>query len=172
MFPTSPETAAQICNLLNWDGELYVEFGPGEGGNLTKEILSRMRKKARLVLFETNPEFLEALQRIDDERVTVIPASAEYASQILNAEGLSDAEAIITGVPFSLMEKERQQSIMQGAHSILRDGGKFAAYQISDSVREAMQIVFGEVDEFKTKDHFHAMKIFLSQKHASSNRIA
>src|SRR3989338_8117474 len=83
-FPTSKAAARRMCDLIDWEtGELYVELGPGHGGNLTNEILARMREDAKLVLFETNPRFVSALEKIKDPRVIVIPESAEHVSEIL-----------------------------------------------------------------------------------------
>ena len=64
---------------------LIVEYGPGVG-TFTRPMLGKMRPDAKLVVLETNPDFVQFLQaHVDDPRLSVIPASAADVQSALEA---------------------------------------------------------------------------------------
>ena len=78
-----------------------MEYGPGVG-NITAEVLKRMHRDARLVVFETNDDFVEFLRRsIPDSRLTVVHGSAADVGRVLGELGLEQADIVISGIPFS-----------------------------------------------------------------------
>ena len=131
-----------------------------------------MKKDEIVVLFETNPAFINALKHIDDSRIIIIPKSAEHASEILREYGLSNARAVISGIPFSRLDEQTRKNTMQGIHDILEEGGNCIMYQVRRTVRKEMQRVFGNVQAFHTWDYLGFLKIYQSKKHVNGNGIA
>jgi len=110
-----------------------VELGPGTGGT-TRAILRAMPREARLLGVEINPGFQALLARIDDPRFAVHMGSAAELRDALAARGLPAPQAIISGIPFSTMDRALACDIADTVAAVLAPGGRFVAYQFSDEV--------------------------------------
>jgi phospholipid N-methyltransferase len=105
---------------------LVVEYGPGTGV-ITREILSRLDPEARLLTVEANRAFCEELQRAFPE-VIVEQATVAALPALLSQRGLGPVDAIISGIPWTLMTNvERSRDIATTAR-VLRPGGHFATF--------------------------------------------
>ena len=110
-----------------------VELGPGTGGT-TRAILRAMSQQARLLCIEIDPELHGLLRRIDDPRLIAHLGSAEQLREILKQYGLPDPDVIISGIPFSTMERAVGRRILEAISAVLQHGGRFIAYQVRDRV--------------------------------------
>ena len=132
--PSSRFLERRIVDLAEVPGaELIVELGAGTGGT-TRAILASMAKGARLLTIEINPRFCALLQRIADPRFTVHCASATDLAVILSRHALEGADAIVSGIPFSTMDRGVGSRILATVAAALRPGGRFVAYQWSREV--------------------------------------
>ena len=123
--------------------KLAVELGPGTGGT-TKAFLRAMAPDAKLLAIEINPDFVKLLKRtIDDPRLIVHEGSATEIPAALAKYGLSDPEVILSGIPFSTMDRELGLSILESVHATLPKAGRFVAYQFRDRVEDLGNGVFG-----------------------------
>ena len=77
IIPSSRFLIHDLMRQVDWKrAKVLVEYGPGVG-NITTEVLRRMRPDARMVVFETNDDFVEFLRAaIPDPRLTVVHGSA------------------------------------------------------------------------------------------------
>lgn len=101
-----------------------VELGPGTGV-FTDEILARLAPDARLVAIELNPVLaarLSATRR--DTRLTVIRGSA--AELIAMVDGLADA--VVSGLPWTVMPREQRGHILDAVTEVLTPGGRFTTF--------------------------------------------
>jgi phospholipid N-methyltransferase len=122
---------------------VVVELGPGTGV-LTREILASMRPDAKLVAIELLPEFCEVLRReLPDPRLHVFCGSAADLEKALTEAGERSADVVMSGIPFSTMEKGEGRATLGAAMRVLRPGGRFVAYQFRSAVVRIAEPVFG-----------------------------
>ncbi|UCE87682.1 MAG: methyltransferase domain-containing protein [Deltaproteobacteria bacterium] len=122
---------------------VVVELGPGTGGT-TRALLRGMADEARLVAIEINPRLVRTIEAtIRDPRLTVHHGSAADIAPILEHHDLGAADVILSGIPFSTMDRATGIAILQAAHDALAPGGRFVAYQMRDRVEQLARRVFG-----------------------------
>ncbi len=128
--PTSRGVARRIARLSGLEAAHTVaEFGPGTGA-ITSELLAALPEHGRLWAFEVYPPFVSHLREtIDDPRLTVVPESAEAIANVRVAQGLPAFDAIVSAVPFSLLEPAQTTKILQAAARTLHPDGVFVALQ-------------------------------------------
>ena len=72
IIPSSRFLVDAVLAPIDWSrAKVIVEYGPGVG-TLTAEILRRMRADAKLMVMETNPQFVRFMrQTLPDNRLRV-----------------------------------------------------------------------------------------------------
>lgn len=144
--PSSHYTSRRLCRKIDFDkADVIVEYGPGTG-ILSKAFLSNMNKKTRLLLVETNPKFVEALQEMKEPQIQVVKNDALQIRGILKQKGIDQVDYIITGVPLSFLTKEQRYQLIQDAYDILKPGGKLIIYQFSRTAKEYISTCFEQVN--------------------------
>ncbi|HEX6748832.1 MAG TPA: rRNA adenine N-6-methyltransferase family protein [Longimicrobium sp.] len=148
IIPSSRFLVRDLMRQVDWKrARVVVEYGPGVG-NITAEVLKRMRRDARLVVFETNDEFVEFLRRsIPDPRLTVVHGSAADVGRVLGELGLDQADYVISGIPFSTMPEQVSAAIVRATRQTLRPGGRFLVYQFSRAVSRFLKPEFRDIRE-------------------------
>jgi phospholipid N-methyltransferase len=146
LIPSSRFLINGLLKRIDWKrAEVIVEYGPGVG-TITAEILRRLPEDGRLIVFETNREFVKYLgSSLDDERLHVVHGSAERVGAELERLGLDGADYVISGIPYSIMPPEVRRSILQATREVLRPGGKLLVYQFSPAVHPHLTEIFSEV---------------------------
>lgn len=119
-----------------------VELGTGTGG-ITRAILEAMPRDARLLGIEINACFQELLTGCRDSRLIPHAGSAEHLREILGQHRLPAPDAIISGIPFSTMDRGLGTRILTSIADVLAPGGRFVAYQVSGQVAKLAQPVLG-----------------------------
>ncbi|HEX8242300.1 MAG TPA: rRNA adenine N-6-methyltransferase family protein [Longimicrobium sp.] len=148
IIPSSRFLVRDLMRQVDWRrARVIVEYGPGVG-NITAEVLKRMHRDARLVVFETNDDFVEFLRRsIPDGRLTVVHGSAADVARVLGELGLEQADYVISGIPFSTMPEQVSAAIVRATRRSLRPGGRFLVYQFSREVSRFLKPEFKEIRE-------------------------
>jgi len=146
VIPSSRYLIRQVLRHVDWArSDLIVEYGPGVG-TFTREILARLKPQGRLVVIETNQEFVRHLRAtVKDPRLDVVEGSAAEVEQILARLRLGRADYIISGIPFSTLPATLRRDILDSTKRALRPGGEFLVYQFSSSVLDDLRRVFGTV---------------------------
>jgi phospholipid N-methyltransferase len=128
--PTSIYGVRKVCGKIDFRrARTFVEFGPGMGV-FTRYLLERIQPEAQMVLIERNRNFAGILRkRFTDPRVRVVNNNAENVLEILEECGVMPVDYILSGIPFSFFHEEARREIIKAIHRVLRDGGKFLAYQ-------------------------------------------
>ncbi len=148
--PTSIFGVRKVCGKIDFArARVFVEFGPGMGV-FTRYLLPRIHPEAQMVLIERNRNFAEILQkRFPDSRVRIVNDCAENVLEILEEIGAVPVDYILSGIPFSFLPDDARREIVKGIHDVLRDGGKFLAYQTfyqsSPHLRIPLEERFGSV---------------------------
>lgn len=128
--PTSRGVARCIADLAEAEaGHVLAEFGPGTGA-ITRELLGALPTGGHLWAFEVYPPFVDHLRAtVDDPRLTVVAESAEAIVGLAEREGLPGFDAVISSLPFSLMDPAQTTEVLRAAARTLRPGGVFVALQ-------------------------------------------
>jgi phospholipid N-methyltransferase len=148
IIPSSRFLVHDLMRQVDWNrARVLVEYGPGVG-NITAEVLKRMRSDARMVVFETNDDFVGFLREaIPDPRLTVVHGSAADVGRVLGELGLGQADCVISGIPFSTMPPGVGEAIVRSTREALRPGGRFLVYQFSREVLRFLRREFQEIRE-------------------------
>jgi phospholipid N-methyltransferase len=146
IIPSSRFLVNQVLEPIDWGrAEVIVEYGPGVG-TFTAEILQRMRADARLVVIETNRDFVRFLRSsFPDERLHVVHESAACVRKVLQRLGLPAAQYIISGIPLGSMPEPVRAQIVGETRAALAPGGGFLVYQFTARVLPVLQRTFGSV---------------------------
>jgi phospholipid N-methyltransferase len=119
-----------------------IELGCGTGGT-TRAILRAMAPNARLLSIDVNPHFHAMVSAIDDDRLIAHLGNARDLPDILSHYDLEPPEAVISGIPFSTMNREVGAEICEIIADLLVPNGRFVAYQVSDRVAALCRPLFG-----------------------------
>jgi phospholipid N-methyltransferase len=130
LTPTSRYAVERIAGEIAAEDKYIVEYGPGDGV-ITKRILSVLPSDGRLAAIEIDRDFRAELERIQDPRLSVVYDDAAVVSRELADIGLPRIDAVVSGIPFSLMKSQIRREIIRHTHKALRPGGKLIAYQAS-----------------------------------------
>ena len=149
--PTSSAGVRRVCSKIDFNREnVIVEYGPGTGV-FTKYLLQKMGGNSRLILIELNKSFNSILSKsFRDPRVTLVNDSAENVLNTLRSYQESNADYILSGIPFSFLDPDLKHRILYNTHRALRKGGKFLVYQTcfqtNNHLKVHLQKYFPKVD--------------------------
>lgn len=146
LIPSSAFLVKRLLSQVDWDrAEVIVEYGPGVG-TFTRDILDRMRPDARLIAFELNPDFVDYLRSsLPDPRLRVVHGSAADVRHILEKQGHSHADYVISGIPFSTLQEDVRRDILVSTREVLQPDGALLVYQFSPKVLPYLQQIFPKV---------------------------
>lgn len=125
--------------------KVVVEYGPADGV-ITKEILARMPRDAQLLAIERNGEFFERLSRISDARFHPVHGDVRDVERFLHRYGVSYADSIVSGIPFSYLSPEEREALLRTTHERLTPRGRFVAYQVTTHLIPLLKKHFEDVD--------------------------
>jgi phosphatidylethanolamine/phosphatidyl-N-methylethanolamine N-methyltransferase len=138
-------TRAVVQPIVDRGARLVVELGPGTGV-FTQALLDALPADGKLLAIDTNAAFVEHLRReFSDPRLTPLHASAEDTDRLIQEAGWATADAVISGIPYSLLPKPVMLGILEAARRALRNDGLFTGYQYSKMLRPHLLQVFGNV---------------------------
>jgi len=140
-----------------------VELGPGTGGT-TRALLAAMSPQASLLSIEIDPDFIATLRAIDDDRLTVHHGNAERLAEILREHALDSADAVVSGIPFSLLRPEARRRVVESVWSLLAPGGRFVAYQICGRIETLARPLFGPAQVAVEFRNFPPLRIYAWRK--------
>ncbi|MFH5882951.1 class I SAM-dependent methyltransferase [Halalkalibaculum sp. DA3122] len=141
--PSSKLLIRRVCGPIDFEKDnVILEYGTGTGV-FADYLLKHLTTDSRLILFETNEAFYEKLQEISDPRVEVFNESVEHVKSLLGSRYLNAVDYVISGIPFSFLEPETKSSILLQTKEMLKQGGKFLAYQTSGHLKDPLREVFG-----------------------------
>lgn len=143
--PTSRFCIRRVCRPIDFSrDQIIVEYGAGSGV-FADYLLPKLTPGSKLILFETNDLLFEKLQELDDSRVFLFDKSVEFVTELLQDELIGKTDYIISGIPFSFLDEESKTSVLQQSVELLKEGGKFLAYQTSGHLKEPLKKAFGNL---------------------------
>jgi phospholipid N-methyltransferase len=146
LIPSSRFLVNDVLNRVDWErARVIVEYGPGVG-TITQEILKRMRPDAILLAIELNQEFVDFLhEEIADPRLHAVHGSASDVRRVLEKLGLTSADYIISGIPYSTMPDAVRREVMEESRKVLHPEGALLVYQFTNAVLPYLNSSFGSV---------------------------
>ena len=140
IIPSSRALVHRVVGKMDLsEPRIIAEFGPGEGCH-TREILRRMHSESRLLLFELDPELAGHLKESfrGDTRVSVFNADAASLPEKLLCGGHQQCDYIISGIPFSLLDREKKRELLRATHDALVPAyhAAFIIYQVTNELKE------------------------------------
>lgn len=146
LFETSLYGVKKVCRLMDFSKKtILVEYGPGSGV-FTKFILGQMTADSKIIAIESNKEFVDCLNKINDPRLVVVNDKAENILRIIKESGFGEVDYVISGIPFSFFKEEMRVKMVQNTFDALRVGGKFIVYQYSFLMAKYLKKRFPKVN--------------------------
>lgn len=138
IVPSSRTLIRKVSEKMDHSGpRVIAEFGPGEGCH-TREILARMHPQSRLILFELDDMLAAHLKQefAGDARVFVYHGDASDLPQVLATLELPYCDYVVSGIPFSILEKETKRRLLRLVHDTLNPEYRsaFVIYQVTNEL--------------------------------------
>lgn len=171
--PSSPFLTRRVCRTIDFDrADTVIEYGPGTGV-MTRYLLERMPEGADLLAIEANSKFVDVLEdEMDDRRLMVQEGDVREVQEIMERYGLEGADYIVSGIPFTWMDDEGRDRLLQTTHRILRPGGMFLAYQTfwqpNAHLRKPARAYFGNVEREFELINIPPMRVYRAVKRNGS----
>ncbi|MDE2510495.1 MAG: methyltransferase domain-containing protein [Elusimicrobia bacterium] len=146
------------------DARVVVEYGPAEGV-ITRDLLKKMRPDAKLIAVEFNEKFFASLsERVKDPRLVPVRGDVREIDRILEAQGLSGVDRVVSGVPFALFTGRERHEILTKTSNLLNPGGRFVAFGYTTHLIPMLKDYFSDVDiQFEVRN-LPPSFIFTAQK--------
>ena len=127
LAPSSPWLSRTTVRNLDWDrAKVLVELGAGTGP-ITKVLAEKARPDCRVVVLERDPDFARILrERFQGyKNFDVIEGDVRDLTAILERLGISQVDAVISGLPVPSFPKDLQRDLFRVVKKILVPGGTY-----------------------------------------------
>lgn len=122
--PSSSHLAARLAAVVPRVGEpVVVELGPGTG-SVTSAIEHRLAGRGRHVAVEIDLVLARHL-RTEYPDVEVLVGDAAELERLLAEHQVPAVDAVLSGLPWSLISADAQRAIVEATARTLRPGGSF-----------------------------------------------
>lgn len=139
---SSPALVKKLVAPLPGDRPVKViELGPGDGC-VTRAILSRISPDSELTAFEINGTFIQLLNSIQDDRLSVLPVGAEQLREYFQENSV---DYVISSLPLSMIPKDVKAEILRQSQLALKPEGQFYQYQYALQDYSLLKDYFGRV---------------------------
>ena len=139
IVPSSKTLIRKVSDKMDhMTPRVIAEYGPGEGCH-TREIVRRMHPKSHLLLFEIDPELCVHLSRQfeSNPRISVHNVDCARLPEVLLKKGLTHCDYVVSGIPFSILEKAKKREILESTYEALTPEAHsaFIIYQVTNELR-------------------------------------
>lgn len=139
IVPSSKTLIRKVSDKMDHRSpRVIAEYGPGEGCH-TREIARRMHPKSHLLLFEIDPELCVHLreQFASDPRISVHNVDCAKLPKVLSEKGLPHCDYVVSGIPFSILDKDKKREILGNTFEVLAPEAHtaFIIYQVTNELR-------------------------------------
>ena len=124
--PSSKFLTDSMINNIDFSNAGFIaEYGSGTG-IITREIIKRAKKDAKILCFETNRKLCTYLKKsIKDKRAIIINDGAENIKSHMKRHNIPRIDYVLAVLSFSTLGAEKKADIMEETKNALRDGGRF-----------------------------------------------
>jgi phospholipid N-methyltransferase len=152
IVPSSTRLAEVLAAIVPRAGSpVVVELGPGTGA-VSAVIAQRLPPTARHLAVELDPHMVTYLRRNHPD-LEVVPGDAAHLVDLLAERGLTRADAVICGLPWSLFDQRTQEAILGQVSQVVGSTGAFTTFGYLQSMtlaaarrfRATLRATFDEV---------------------------
>lgn len=131
---------------------LIIEYGAADGV-MTRKILEKMPRDAKLLAIELNEKFYSALSRIVEPRFIAHQGDVRGVAAIAKKYGLGSADVIVSGIPFAFLSGAGRHDLLADTARLLKPGGRFVGYQVTTHLIHPLHAHFKKVKtEFEIRN--------------------
>ena len=114
---------------------------------------------------EISSDFVAVLRReFSDPRLVIYEGSSTDLEKALAEAGEERADLVVSGVPFSTMERGAGRRTLEAAKRVLSRRGRFVAYQFRSHVRRFAEPVFGPAETHSGFWNLPPMRIYVFKR--------
>lgn len=148
VIPSSPWLVKAVRDKVASDTrQVIVEFGPGTGP-VTRGLLKEgvLTADSKVILVESNDMLARYLKgHFHDPRITIEHDTAANVRDILERAGETEADAVISGIPYSYFDDALRDKIVHATADALKPHGKNIVYQVRTAVEPTLRHHFASV---------------------------
>ncbi|MHA6793322.1 class I SAM-dependent methyltransferase [Pseudonocardia bannensis] len=127
VVPSSARLAGLLASVVPREGcPVVVELGPGTGA-ISSVIADRLPTGARHIAVELDPTMGDYLRRSQPD-LEVINGDAAKLGMLLAERGVMQVDAVISGLPWALFDRDTQRSILGQVTNVIGTTGAFATF--------------------------------------------
>ena len=124
MAPTSARLAERLAGVVPGVGEpVVVELGPGTGPT-TAAVQHRLAGRGRHLAVELDPVLAQHVAR-EHPGAEVVVGDAAALDELLAERGIPEVDAVVSGLPWSLIRPGTQRALLDAVARALRPGAAF-----------------------------------------------
>jgi phospholipid N-methyltransferase len=133
VFPSSQALARAMLHPVDFSrAGSVVEFGPGTG-SFTQAIRERLSPAGHYLGIERDAAFCARL-RHDFPGFAFAEGSIAELEKFLDQHGIGTIDAVISGIPWSILPVELQDNVLPATARRLRPGGVFVTFSYVHSL--------------------------------------
>ncbi len=132
--PSSPRLCAQLAEIVPTDRPaVVVELGPGTGA-VSTAIARRLPEGSRHIAIELDAELADRVRATRPD-IEVVTGNAADLAEILGGLGVGPVDAVVSGLPWSLIPPADQRRILDGVAGALAPGAAFTTFAYLHALR-------------------------------------
>ena len=144
VIPSSKKLSKKMADQIDYNNaKCIIELGPGVGP-YTDIILKKKKSSTKYFAFEKNNDMANILKKKFPN--IKIYNKAEQMTDILKNDKIKDIDYIISGLPFTVLEKNIRNSILEQSYDNLEKGGKFITFQYSLDLYKYLKNRYSKVE--------------------------
>jgi len=144
--PTSKSVINEMFKKINFKKDLtIIEYGPGTGV-ITKALLNNISSASKIIAIEKNRQMCSEAMKIRDKRLKILKGNVKnLIKEVKKITNGKKADYVISGIPFSMIEKKQRIEIVHQTKNILSKNGKFILYQFLPLMKKYLDKEFEDV---------------------------
>lgn len=147
--------------------QVIVEYGSGPGvmgDHLTQK--GRLTDDSMIIMIELTKEMTERLRKkfLHDPRVRVFQNSAEHVRSVLEQSEITQADVVITSIPFTLMPEQVVRKILHDTRDILSEGGTLIVTLVRKKNADFIRWAFPQIHTERVWWNIPPLWIFRAKK--------
>tara|TARA_B100000686_G_C16565947_1_gene850280 strand:+ start:215 stop:778 length:564 start_codon:yes stop_codon:yes gene_type:complete len=146
IFPSSRFVVRKMIEPIDFEKNITIlELGSGTGV-ITKQLLEKMNSNSRLICFETNQKFCQELEKIKNQKMTLINESAETMKAHIEQLKIEQVDYIVSSVPLMTIPQEITNKILTASVEILENSGKLIQLQYTKVLDKKIRAYYNQID--------------------------
>ena len=144
IIPSSKRLSKKMANQIDYkNAKTILELGPGTGP-YTGLILKNKKEETKYIAFEKSKD-MEKILKNKFKKIKIYN-KAEEMTEVLKKEKIKKVDHIISGLPFTVLEKDIRETILEQIYDNLEEGGKFITFQYSLDLYKYLKEKYSKVE--------------------------